>query len=250
MSNKQKNSPQKLPLVIIPARNEMNTVGEVVEEVYSSFNCHIVVVDDASSDDTAMRAREAGAYVLPLALQLGAWGATQTGLRYALKNNYQTVVTMDADGQHSPQSIAALLEPIYQKKADVAIGSFPIRGSWQRQLAWHFFKFISDLNLDDLTSGFRVYNKNAIALLASQGATLLDYQDVGVLLLLQKKGLIISEIETTMQPRKSGHSRIFSTWFAVLTYMLHSIILSFSRRNKPFVSHFVASLFSLPGRRP
>lgn len=238
MSNKQKNSATKLPLVVIPARNEMNTVGEVVEEVFRSFNCHIIVVDDASSDDTAIKAREAGAHVLPLSLRLGAWGATQTGLRFALKNNYQTVVTMDADGQHSPQSIPALLRPIFQEKADVVIGAFPVRGSRQRQLAWHFFKIISDLNLDDLTSGYRAYNQKAISLLASKAATLLDYQDVGVLLLLQKKGLIISEIETTMQSRKSGHSRIFSTWFAVYAYMLHSIILSFSRRNNFFVTLF------------
>lgn len=236
-------------LLVIPARNEAQTIGHVIEETISTVNCDIIVIDDASTDNTASKARLAGARVLPLALQLGAWGATQTGFRFAVKHGYQTVVTIDADGQHTPQSIPQLLAPLMQGQADVVIGSFPPRGSWQRQMAWHFFKYITDLNLEDLTSGFRAYNQKAIVTLASQEATLLDYQDIGVLLLLQKKGLIITEVETIMNERIEGHSRIFSTWGAVLTYMLHSILLSFSRRNRSFTLKQMITFIAILSRR-
>ena len=249
MLNSQEGTEKKVPLVVIPARNETGTVGEVINGILEAFKCHVVVVDDVSSDDTAGTARKAGAHVLPLALHLGAWGATQTGIRFAFNNNYQSVVTIDADGQHSPHIIPELFTPVSQGKADVVIGSCPLRGSWQRKLAWYLFKFISNLNLDDLTSGFRVYNRKAIKLLASKDATLLDYQDIGVLLLLQKNGLTVFEVETKMQPRKLGHSHIFSTWSDVFTYMIYSIILACSRRNKPFVSKLTAALFPLPGKR-
>ncbi len=249
MLSSQKGTEKKLPLVVIPARNETGTVGEVINKILEAFKCHVVVVDDVSSDDTAATARKAGAHVLPLTLHLGAWGATQTGIRFAFDNNYQAVITIDADGQHSPQIIPELFAPVSQGKADVVIGSCPLRGSWQRKLAWHLFKFISNLNLDDLTSGFRVYNRKAITLLASKDATLLDYQDIGVLLLLQKNGLAVSEVEITMQPRKLGHSHIFSTWSDVFTYMLYSIILSCSRRNKLLISQLTSLLLSLPDKR-
>ncbi len=157
---------------------------------------------------------------------------------------------MDADGQHLPGAIEDLLAPISLKKADVVIGSYTERGSWQRRLAWYFFKLISGLKPEDLSSGFRAYNQAALSLLASRDATLLDYQDVGVLLLLQQQGLEIAEVETAMQPRKAGKSRIFSTWFTVFLYMLHSAILSLSRRNRPLIFPVLTPLLTLFTRRP
>lgn len=239
----------KPSLIIIPARNEEETVVRVVADVIRTGSYHVLVVDDASTDRTAGRAKEAGAVVLSLPLQLGAWGATQTGIRYALKNGYSTAVTMDADGQHNPRAVSALLQPLRENEADVVIGSFTERGSWQRRLAWRFFKLISGLKLEDLSSGFRAYNSAALALLASRDATLLDYQDVGVLILLQQQGLNIAEVETVMNPRKSGRSRIFSSWFKVFLYMLHSAILCFSRRKKPAILTLITSLIFLFNRR-
>ncbi len=223
-------------------------MAQVVRDVLHSLHCHVVVIDDASNDLTAREAAIGGAHVLPLAVPLGAWGALQAGFRYAARHNYPVVVTMDADGQHTPDEIKTLLDTMEQEKSDVVIGSFTERGSWQRQLAWRFFKKLTDLDFDDLTSGFRAYNKEAVELLASPDATLLDYQDVGVLLLLQKKGFVITEIKTIMLPRTTGHSRVFSTWFAVFKYLLHSIILSFCRRNNGFPDKRLSPLFSFFNR--
>ena len=139
------------------------------------------------------------------------------------------MVTIDADGQHSPKDIAGVLAPVLSGEADAAIGSCVERGSRSRRLAWSLFRSLADLGFNDLTSGFRAYNKRAVTLLASRRATLLDYQDVGVLLLLKENGLTIVERPVSMCRRTHGHSRVFNTWLAVGTYMLLTGVLSLSK---------------------
>ncbi len=218
------------PVVLIPAKNEEATVGEVVRMVLSELHCEVVVIDDVSTDGTIKAARSAGATVLPLAVHLGAWGAIQTGMRYALKSEYRIAVTMDADGQHQPSSVRGLIEPIESGQADVVIGACVKRGSMARHLAWMIFRRLSGIGLEDLTSGFRAYNQKSMALLASRKATLLDYQDLGVLILLRRVGLHIVEKQVEMCPRLSGASRIFNSWWVVVRYMLASSILCLAKR--------------------
>lgn len=214
------------PLVVIPAFNEAATVAQVVAGVRRHLHLDVAVVDDASSDATAAAARAAGARVISLAHNLGAWGATQTGLRYALSRGYTTVITLDADGQHAAAPVLPLLQAIQRDAADVAIGAWPQRGSAGRRMAWRFFQLITGLSIDDLTSGLRAYSLPAIRLLASERATLLDYQDVGVLYLLRQHGLNIVEIPSAMVPRSNGKSRIFRSWGVVTQYLLHTTILA------------------------
>jgi len=217
-------------VVIIPARNEARDVGFVIGEINKHSIFPVVVIDDASTDNTIQVARQAGAVVIPLAVQLGAWGATQTGLRYALKNNYAYAITMDADGQHQAESLPALLQPIIDKQADVTIGACTRRGSALRKIAWTLMKQVSGLRLEDLTSGFRVYDRRAIHRLAAWQATLLEYQDVGVLVMLQSSGIIIKDVEVEMLPRRHGRSRVFYSWFSVIYYMSYTLLLSFTKR--------------------
>jgi len=225
-------------LVIIPAQDEEIAIGRVIQGLQDSLPCDIIVVDDVSSDMTIHVARKAGVNVIPLTVHLGSWGAVQTGMRYALKKKYEVVATVDADGQHSPATVPLLLEYMHQSKSDVVIGSYIERGSRLRKIAWRVFQIITDLEIKDLTSGLRVYNHKAISLLSLPEATLLDYQDLGVLLLLQKEGLRVAEFPCVMFPRISGHSRIFSTWVEVVKYMAYTLLLSFSRKNDIGVKGF------------
>ena len=217
-------------IVIIPAHNEAKDIAFVIGEIGKHSNFPVVVVDDASTDDTISKARNAGAVVVPLALQIGAWGATQAGLRYALKNDFAYAITMDADGQHLAESLPALIQPIVDKEADVTIGACTTRGSTLRKIAWTLMKRVSGLRLEDLTSGFRVYDKRAIRRLAAWQATLLEYQDVGVLTMLKASGLRIKDVEVKMLPRRSGISRIFYSWTSVIYYMSYTLLLSFTKR--------------------
>ena len=217
-------------IVIIPAYNESEDIAYVINEIRKHSNFPVVVVDDASSDDTIVEARLAGAVVIPLAVQLGAWGATQTGLRYAVKNNYSYAITMDADGQHLAESLPDLIQPIIEEEADVTIGACTSRGSAMRKIAWKLMKRASGLRLEDLTSGFRIYDRRAIRRLAAWQATLLEYQDVGVLAMLQASGIRIKDVEVDMLPRRNGMSRVFYSWASVIYYMSYTLLLSFTKR--------------------
>ncbi|MCP5195249.1 MAG: glycosyltransferase family 2 protein [Gammaproteobacteria bacterium] len=217
------------PVVLIPAHNEEATVGDIVARIRRSWGYSVVVIDDCSHDATAQIARAAGATVLPLTLQLGAWGAIQTGLRYALRQGYRIAVTLDADGQHEPESIGMLLDPLVSGQTDVSIGAFPERASRARRIAWSYFRWLTGLELQDITSGFRVYNHTAMTVLASGEASLLDYQDVGVLLILRRKGLRTIEVPVSMQPRLIGASKVFRSWLIVGKYMLQTSLLCLAR---------------------
>ncbi len=222
--------PAHLPiLAVIPARNEGLTVADVVLGVRSHTPCDVLVIDDASADATRAAAESAGAAVLTLSNQLGAWGATQAGIRYAQRRGYRTVVTLDADGQHDPLQLTALLDAHRESAANVIIGTCSQRLSHAKRLAARYFRFITGIAVQDFTSGLRVYDRRAIRALASREASLLDYQDLGVLMLLRKKGLIVEEVPTRMSPRRSGGSRVFSSWRMVARYMLHTTVLCFAQ---------------------
>jgi glycosyltransferase involved in cell wall biosynthesis len=218
--------------VIIPAYNEVKTIGQVIQEVTHRVQARVIVADDASTDGTGDAARKAGATVLPLVLQLGAWGAIRTGMLYALKHDFEVALTMDADGQHMAEFIPPVLAPIRGGEADVVIGSYPERGSRARKFSWAFFRRFNMLDLQDLTSGLRAYNHAAISVLACDETSLLDYQDIGVLLHLKRQGIRISEAPVIMNPRLAGHSRVFSSWWKVGRYLALTAVLSLSKRKR------------------
>ncbi len=216
-------------LAVIPARNEAATVAEIVKGVLAFVGCDVLVVSDASIDDTAELARRAGATVIDLPCRLGAWGATQTGMRYAQRNRYHAVLTLDADGQHRPEELPALLAEQRHSRANVVIGTCTQRLSTAKRLAWRYFQLLTGIGVQDFTSGLRVYDRRAVRALASREASLLDYQDLGVLMLLRKKGLTLHEVPTVMSPRCQGGSRVFSSWRMVTRYMLHTTVLCFAQ---------------------
>jgi len=123
-------------LAVIPARDEAATVAEIVRGVIASVGCDVLVVSDASADETTVLARDAGATVIDLPCRLGAWGATQTGMRYAQRNGYHAVLTLDADGQHHPQQLPALLAEQRRCGANVVIGTYAQRLTVAKRLAW------------------------------------------------------------------------------------------------------------------
>jgi len=209
----------------MPARDEAPTVGSVVEGVRRMLPCRVLVVDDASGDATAQAARVAGATVLRLPLGLGAWGATQAGIRYARRNGFSEVITLDADGQHQPDSVPMLRAARERSGANVVIGTCVGRLSRAKRIAWRYLRLLTGLKLTDFTSGLRLYDADAIDVLAGQEASLLDYQDVGVLMLLARSGLKITETPVTMLPRRAGRSRVFASWPVVARYMVHTTVL-------------------------
>lgn len=110
--------------VIIPAFNEENGIGQVLDEIPKALVHEIVVVNNASTDNTEQIARQKGAVVLkePIA---GYGRACLKGMDY-LKNASSTpdiVVFLDADHSDYPEEISELIRPIIEEKADLVIGS-------------------------------------------------------------------------------------------------------------------------------
>ncbi len=218
--------------IVIPARNEAPSVAGVVRRVRAASTGEVIVVDDCSTDATAEEARAAGAIVLSLPVQLGAWGATQTGLRYAIRHGAKSVLTMDADGQHHADSIAILERAQASTNADLVIGSAPERLSRPKRLARLYFRVIAGLEVRDFTSGFRLYSERAARLLSFRHATLFDYQDLGVLMLLKNYGLSVVEAKVNMSERNHGMSRVFSSWSHVARYMALTSMVCLARAGR------------------
>lgn len=109
--------------IVIPAYNEATTIASVVRSLRAEGYTLVCVVNDGSADSTSSLARNAGAHVLDHVTNFGQGAALQTGMQYALAQGARYVCTFDADGQHSPQAIAQLLEALEWTQADVAIGS-------------------------------------------------------------------------------------------------------------------------------
>ncbi|MFY8350424.1 glycosyltransferase family 2 protein [Pseudoalteromonas sp. SSM20] len=216
-------------LIVIPAHNEQDTIQDVICDLNEYGFYDILVVDDASTDDTAKLAKAKGVKVMSLPYNLGAWKATQAGVRYANEQGYNGLITFDADKQHQASQLALLLKHQEASAANLVIGSCPSRGSFSRRVAWSMFRFLSGVKVTDLTSGLRLYDRNAIQVLSRQEASLLEYQDVGVLLMLKTFNISKSEIYVEMKKRESGISRIFYSWWAVIYYMGYTTMLCLSK---------------------
>lgn len=219
--------------VVIPAFNEEATIAALIGDVRTiAPELDIIVVNDCSTDSTAEVLRHCEAIIMTLTVNLGAWGATQTGLRYAWSHAYDFIVTMDADGQHLPETLPTLIARFHADPTTVIIGECVERGSGYRRLAWQYFRSITGLSVQDLTSGLRVYGAGAVELLASREATMIEYQDVGVLLLLREHGFPIHEIPIEMKERTVGSSHVFRTWMSVLYYMVYTSIMSLAKLSR------------------
>src|SRR4030042_4967556 len=100
-------------LIIIPAYNEVKNISSLIQQIKTlEINPDIVVINDASKDDTAEVVRQMGVKVLDLPVNLGIGGAVQTGYLYAYENNYDIAIQVDGDGQHDPAYLPGLIDPI------------------------------------------------------------------------------------------------------------------------------------------
>ena len=232
-------------LILIPAYNEQDTIGQVVQAIQTAVpGVDVLVVDDGSTDQTVGKAQAAGAYVLHHPFNLGIGGAVQTGLKFAQQGGYALAIRLDADGQHDPAKIPLVRAALQSGQADVIIGSRFLGGAntmpipVTRRLGIKVFAAIVSLitarRATDTTSGFWGFNRRAIAVLAACMPQ--DYPEVESRIVLHKAGLQTVELSTPMRARLSGESSInawrsvyyaFKVSVAVLLTMLKDIPVSF-----------------------
>jgi hypothetical protein len=204
-------------VAIVPAWNEAGAIGVVVDEVKGiDPRIEVVVIDDASSDDTAAIAAGRGATVLRLPFNVGIGGAVQTGFRYALAEGYDRAVRLDGDGQHDASQISRILAPIDARDADLVIGSRFVDpgGAYRPPLGRRigirvFARLVSTLgrhHVTDTTSGFVALNRAGIELFAAEYPH--DYPEVEATLVALRSGLRLAQVQVEMRERTTGTSSI------------------------------------------
>lgn len=152
---------------VIPAYNEEKNIGHIIQGVKKHTD-NIIVIDDGSKDKTCQIAHRAGAKVYRHLINRGLGGALGTGIKAALLEGADIIVTLDADGQHDPEEIPELLKPIMEGRADIVIGSrflktqdmplFRRSGNYFLNLVTFFLFGIWST---DSQSGMRAFNKKA-----------------------------------------------------------------------------------------
>ena len=157
-------------VVIVPAYNEENNIGSVVQSLFGHTD-KVVVVDDNSEDKTIENASKAGATVLQHKINRGQGAALQTGHDYALKNNADYVLHFDGDGQFDVGDIVPALEELKKTNSDILFGSRFLddrtKIPWLKKYilfppARLFNKLFGGVNLTDIHNGFRILNRKAL----------------------------------------------------------------------------------------
>jgi glycosyltransferase involved in cell wall biosynthesis len=230
-------------LVLIPAFNEEEQIATTVAEVRKEISeAMVLVVNDGSADQTALRAAAAGAKVLTHPFNLGYGVALQTGYKYARKYGFDYVLQMDGDGQHDPRSIRTLLKELQRGKADVIIGSRFMEGDYEvpflRRIGMNLFGFIAGCfcgqRITDPTSGYQALGRRALELYVSDCFPG-DYPDADVLVMLHRVGLCFQEVPVSMYPNRQGKSMHNGLKpFYYIYKMLLSIGLTLLRSRKSY----------------
>ena len=218
--------------IIIPCYNEERAVPGVVAEVRAFDDSLVtVVIDDGSSDDTAKVAGETSR-VVRLPVNLGIGGAVQAGILYAARNGFDACIQVDGDGQHAAAEIASLMKAHAETGANLVIGSRFLSDGGFRSTAFRragirtiasALSTLFGVRVTDPTSGFRLMDRQAIALFSRQYSQ--DFPEPVSIAVAVEHGLRVVEAPVTMRERVHGTSslaglRSFVYMFRVLAYLV------------------------------
>ena len=226
-------------VIMIPAYNEAQNLPAVIADIRRQpLDVDILVVNDGSVDDTAVVARNNGAFVVDLPYNLGIGGVVQTGYRFAYEMGYDIVGRLDGDGQHDARHLPELYQNISSGEADVVIGSRYKEGagytaSVSRAVGIKLFaKVVSRITkqrFTDTTSGFWMVNRAAMAILANHLPS--DYPEIEGLVMLSRAHFRVCEVSVTMKPRQHGSSSITPLHsFYYVAKVLLSVLLEAMRK--------------------
>ena len=210
-------------LVAIPAWNEAGIIAQVVKKVREHRpGASVLVVDDGSTDGTAVAAESAGATVVSLPFNVGVGGAMRTAFLYGQRGGFTAVVQVDADGQHDPAELNRLIDGLAE--ADVVVGTrfhpesmYFVGGprKWAMVLLSKALTRMNKSPISDPTSGFRAAGPRAIELFSTQYPAEYLGDTVGSLSIAIRNGLVIRETPVTMYYRAHGRPSKNALWSAL-----------------------------------
>lgn len=233
-------------VIFIPAWNEANNIGAVIDEIRSDIGAvDVLVVDDGSTDGTASIARDRGAHVVSFEENRGLRAAIAKGYSEALGRGYVICGRVDADGQHPAAELARLLDLVARDECDVAVGSRFASdsnyddGRYEPSLARKFGIGLLQSALavrlgqrfHDPTSGMVAANASGVRVLAE------PYQsgapEVEALLRLRQDGLRVEEVPVDMRERQHGESKLRGRKaFALVGTVIATLVLFGLRRRR------------------
>ncbi|MBA7564596.1 Undecaprenyl-phosphate 4-deoxy-4-formamido-L-arabinose transferase [subsurface metagenome] len=247
-------------LVAIPAYNEEEKIGEVIQNIPGKLSgvseVHILVIDDGSTDSTAKIAVDLGAKVIKNYFNMGYGVAFGKGLQYSLDNNFDLMVSIDGDAQFDPKDIPKLIEPIIENYADLVTASrfinknyyprMPLLKFWGNKLMSILISKLIGKKFYDVSCGFRAYSQKTLLSLNLHGRFTFSQE---TFIDLSFKRLKIVEIPVKVKYFPSRTSKISSNLFIYGVNTL-KIILETYRDYRPFsffsyiaLSFFIISIF-------
>lgn len=228
-------------LIIIPAYNEEESIADFLSLLIqspSSKYADILVINDASTDNTLSIINKLDVQVISHPYNLGYGTALQTGYKYAVANDYQYIIQIDSDGQHDVCNIEKIYHCLKAKNhPDFVIGSrflkesqsFPI--SLTKKIAIRFFRMVVHLTsgqiITDPTSGLQGLNHNVFTYYARFGNFDNTYPDANMIVQMALLGYKIQECPAIMHERKAGKSM----HFGIIEPILYMFIMIFSTLN-------------------
>lgn len=208
-------------LIVIPAYNEEGSLKATMDELLSVIpDCNYLIVNDGSRDNTEAICVENGYHHAKLPVNVGLAGAFQTGIKYAFRHGFDYVVQFDADGQHDPRYIGAMLDEA--QTHDIVIGSrfvnakkpFSLRMVGSTLITWAI-KLSTGMTVKDPTSGMRLFGRKAIHTFATDVNCGPEPDTVSYL--LKKQGASFTEVPVVMRERQAGESYLNAK--AAIKYM-------------------------------
>jgi glycosyltransferase involved in cell wall biosynthesis len=218
-------------LIIIPAYNEEKTIEPVLvrlRQVAPAYDR--VIVNDGSKDATAKIVADLGEKQLILPCNVGYGQALQTGLKYALLQGYDVVVSIDADGQHQPEDVPRLVNALRETEADMVIGSRFCEGKVyntpiDRRLGQLFFSHLTRLlighRIYDTSSGFKAMKTKALKAVVNGNFMDFHLESIVQLSLLHYQ---IVEVPVVVHERKHGQS--MHSIASIFQYPIKTILLT------------------------
>ena len=210
-------------LIIIPAYNESGNIERVVNNLRDNYpQFDYVIINDGSKDNTAEICRKCGFNLIDLPVNLGLAGAFQTGMKYALQNDYDAAIQFDGDGQHRPEYIEKMEAEMVSSGADIVIGSrfvtekkpFSPRMAGSRLISL-LILLTTGRHLKDPTSGMRLYGRKVLKEFADKPNYGPEPDTIAYLL---NRNCTVKEVQVVMDERIAGTS--YLSFMSSMHYML------------------------------
>ena len=206
-------------LVAVPCLNEAESIERVIKAIPESIpgvdRISVLVVDDGSTDETAVIAEAVGVEVISHGANIGVGSSFQTALRYTIAHDYDLMVNIDGDGQFDPGDIPALTDPIITRKADFVSASrfmdpnlipkMPWVKLWGNRRMSALINRLSGRSFHDVSCGFRAYSREALLQLNLHGRFTYTHE---AFLDLSRKQLRILEVPIRVQYFPNRRSRV------------------------------------------